>query len=177
MKRVHFLGALLVVLAVLAVVQAQSNISQPIPTQDQATSATGAAVPPKAGYVGANGSGNLTGVTVCDNWKAINITANTQIITGAASKQTYICSMNLIVSAADNVALVEGTGTTCGTGTAGMAGGSTAAAGWNFAANGGLAQGTGLGAIAVTATTGDNVCLLVSGSAQVSWVIGWTQHP
>jgi hypothetical protein len=59
----------------------------------------------------------------------ISITANTQIISGTSAKQTYICSINLIVGAADNVALVEGTGTTCGTGIAGIAGGATATGG------------------------------------------------
>jgi hypothetical protein len=105
----------------------------------------------------------------------INVTANMQIISGVSGKQTYVCSINLISSAADNVALVEGTGTTCGTGTAGVAGGATAAAGWNFAANGGLALGNGLGIVARTATAADNVCLLVSGSAQVSGTIVWAQ--
>ena len=105
----------------------------------------------------------------------INVTANTQIISGASGKQTYICSINLISSAADNVALVEGTGSTCGTSTAGMAGGSTAATGWNFAANGGLTLGSGIGIVARTATAADNVCLLVSDGGQVSGAIVWAQ--
>ncbi len=105
----------------------------------------------------------------------ISVTANTQIIPGASGKQTYICHLNLIVSAADNVALVEGTGTICGTGTAGIAGGTSAGTGWNFAANGGLTMGAGNGAIARTATAADNVCLLVSGGAQVSGSIVWAQ--
>jgi hypothetical protein len=105
----------------------------------------------------------------------INTTANTQIVPGASGKQTYICHLNLIVGAADNVALVEGTGTTCGTGTAGIAGGISAGTGWNFAANGGLTMGAGNGSIARTATAADNVCLLVSSGAQVSGNIVWTQ--
>lgn len=105
----------------------------------------------------------------------INITASTQIIAGVSSKQIYVCSLNLVAGAGDNVALVEGTGTTCATGTAGIAGGATAATGWNFAANGGLALGNGLGIIARTATAANNVCLLVSSSGQVSGNIVWTQ--
>jgi len=105
----------------------------------------------------------------------INITASTQIITGVSSKQVYVCSLNLVAGIGDNVALVEGMGTTCGTSTAGIAGGATAATGWNFAANGGLALGNGLGIIARTATAADNVCLLVSGSGQVSGNIVWAQ--
>jgi len=96
-------------------------------------------------------------------------------ISVTASTQIYVCSLNLIAGVADNVALVEGTGTTCGTGTAGIAGGSTAATGWNFAANGGLTLGNGIGIIARTATAADNVCLLVSGSGQVSGNIVWAQ--
>ena len=106
---------------------------------------------------------------------AISITANTQIITGTSAKQTYLCSVNLIAGAADNIALVEGTGTTCGSSTAGMAGGPTPATGWNLAGNGGLAFGNGQGVIARTAIAADNVCLLVSGSSQVSGSIVWAQ--
>jgi hypothetical protein len=107
-------------------------------------------------------------------WEAIpteanvNLTATGQIITGTSSKQTYICSLSLVVNGADNIALVEGTGTNCGTSTAGMAGGTTAATGWNFAANGGLAHGAGIGPVYRTATAADNVCILASGSSQIS---------
>lgn len=105
----------------------------------------------------------------------ISLTANTQIITGTASKQTYICSINIVVAAATNVAIVEGTGSTCGTGTAGMAGGSTAATGWNFAANGGLTLGNGDSWVIKTATAADNVCILVSAANQVSGSIKYVQ--
>lgn len=105
----------------------------------------------------------------------ISLTTNTQIITGTASKQTYICSINIVVAAATNVAIVEGTGSTCGTGTAGMAGGSTAATGWNFAANGGLTLGNGDSWVIKTATAADNVCILVSAANQVSGSIKYVQ--
>ena len=52
----------------------------------------------------------------------INLTASGQVITGTASKTTYICSIDIVTATAQNIALVEGTVTTCGTGTAGMAG-------------------------------------------------------
>jgi len=98
----------------------------------------------------------------------ISLTGSGQLITGTAGKLTYICSMNLISATAQNIALVEGTGSTCGTNTAGMAGGSTAATGWNFAANGGFVNGGGGFWVFKTATPGDNVCLLLSGSGQTS---------
>jgi hypothetical protein len=98
----------------------------------------------------------------------IGITANTKILTGVSAKKWYVCSINLVVGAATNVALVEGTGSTCGSSTAGMAGGATAATGWNFAANGGLTQGSGTGTLTVTATAADDVCIFVSAANQTS---------
>src|SRR5215831_19354899 len=65
----------------------------------------------------------------------INLTASGQIAAGVANKYTYICSVHLVTATAQNIALVEGTGSTCGTSTAGMAGGATAATGWNLAVN------------------------------------------
>ena len=77
------------------------------------------------------------------SYASINQTANTQLVAGTASKKIYICSIHVVVAAATNVALVEGTGTVCATGTAGVSGfgGATAATGWNFVANGGIASG------------------------------------
>jgi hypothetical protein len=145
-------------------------------TTDSGTSSTGSAVPSKAGYAGGNGSGNLTGITVCDNWTAISQTAGAQIITGTSAKKTYICAINLVTATAQNIALVGGTGTVCATSTHAIAGGTTAATGWNLAANGGLAQGSGVGVIAQAATAADNVCILQSGSGQLSGSIAWTQY-
>lgn len=114
--------------------------------------------------------------TAAKTYKPVSITANTQIVTGASGKQTYICSVNLgPIPAATNVALVEGSGTTCATSTLGMAGGNTAATGWNFAANGGIAHGDGSSSVAGTATLANNVCLFVSAANQVSGVITWVQ--
>jgi len=132
--------------------------------------------------LGINGSGQITitagcaGATVGNTTSTpISITASGQIITGTSGKQTYVCSINLITSTADNIALVEGTGSACATSVAGMAGGATAATGWNLASNGGLTLGNGQGIVARTATLADNVCLLVSSAAQVSGSIVWAQ--
>lgn len=139
-------------------------------------SATGSTVPSAARYVGGNGSGNLTGVTVCDNWTAISQTSGTQIVTGVSAKKTYICSINLVTATAQNIALVGGTGTVCATTTHAIAGGTTAATGWNLPANGGLAQGSGVGVIMQAGTAADNVCILQSASGQISGAISWTQY-
>jgi hypothetical protein len=109
------------------------------------------------------------------SYLSINQTGNTQLTTGTASKKIYICSIHVVVAAATNVALVEGTGTTCGTSTAGVGGfgGATAATGWNFAANGGIALGNGDAAVGAEGTAADNLCLFNSGSGQVSGGISY----
>lgn len=106
----------------------------------------------------------------------INLTASGQLITGTSGKQTYVCSMDIITASAQNIALVEGTGTVCATGIAGMAGGTTAATGWNFAANGGLVKGVGSNWVFKTATAADNVCLLLSGTGQTSGSVQYVQQ-
>lgn len=102
-------------------------------------------------------------------------TTGTTIVTGVASKKTYICSINIVAGAAVNVALVEGTTATCATGITGMAGGATAATGWNLAANGGLTLGNGQGLVFKTATAADNVCLLASAASQLSGSLTYAQ--
>jgi hypothetical protein len=149
-------------------------------TTDSATSATGAAPPAKAAFVGFIGSGAtggfLTGAPVGDTYKNVNISTatTTLLVTGVAGRQVRINAMHLITAAANNVALIEGTGATCGTGTAGMAGGTTAASGYNLAANGGLAFGSGLGAVMQTATAGDSVCVVTSAATQLSGGLEYT---
>jgi hypothetical protein len=109
-------------------------------------------------------------LTQAHTYTPINIStaANTKIVPGTAAKKTYICHMFLFGAAADNVGIVEGTGTNCATGTAGVIGGATAAAGINLVANQGFVIGTGQGAIAATATAADDFCLITSAGAQVS---------
>ena len=106
----------------------------------------------------------------------VNLAAGGQVIAGKAGKQTYICHISIVSATAQNIALVEGTGATCGTGTAGMAGGATAATGWNLAVNQFVTQGDGGWQINATATAGDNVCLLLSGTGQTSGVIQYVQY-
>lgn len=106
----------------------------------------------------------------------ISLVASGQIITGTSAKKTYICSLNLVTATAQNIALVEGTGTVCATGIAAMAGGTTAATGWNFAANGGLAIGNGRGTVfQADNANADNVCLLLSSTGQTSGVVMYVQ--
>jgi hypothetical protein len=111
---------------------------------------------------------------------SINLTASGQVITGAASKKTYICSIDIVSATAQNIALVEGTGSTCATNIFGLAGGTTAATGWNLSANGGLTKGAGSGTVyspsADTNGTAANVCLLLSSTGQTSGQITYVQN-
>jgi hypothetical protein len=144
-------------------------------TTDSADGNTASAVPAKAGYIGGSDGANLVGMYLdpCKRGPktrfTINLAASGQIITGAASKKTYICDFDIVTATAQNIALVEGTGSVCATGIAGMAGGSTAATGWNFAANGGLVKGNGDAAVySADSAAADNVCLLLSSTGQSS---------
>jgi hypothetical protein len=99
------------------------------------------------------------------------------IITHSGTKSTYICHLDIVVSGADNVALIEGNTSLCGTGTYGLAGGITAATGWNFAANSGIAIGNGAGTvISADHAAGDDVCLLPSSTAQISGSVRYVQQ-
>lgn len=111
------------------------------------------------------------------NVALINTTANAKLITGQGGLKVYVCSINIVEGAATNVAIVEGTGSTCGSNTAGMFGGATAATGWNFAANGGIAMGNGLGTLSFTATAADDVCIFVSAANQSSGSISYVLAP
>ncbi|UOF78508.1 glycoprotein repeat domain-containing protein [Caudoviricetes sp.] len=141
--------------------------------------ATGAAPPARADFVGGLTSGAtggfVTGFTVADSFVNVNVSTatTTLLITGVTGRHVRISSLSLVTAAANNVALISGTGATCGTGTAGMNGGTTAASGWNFAANGGITQGSGLGTINQTVATGDSVCIVTSAATQLSGRIAY----
>lgn len=98
----------------------------------------------------------------------ISLTAGATLITGTSAKKTYLCAVQLTTATAQNIAIVEGTGTVCATSTLGLMGGATAGTGWNFAANGGLTFGNGGAALAATTVNANNICLLTSSSGQIS---------
>lgn len=109
---------------------------------------------------------------------SITTATTTRIVAPSASNKTYICSLFLTSAAADNVGIVEGTGGTCGTGTAGVIGGATATNGPNFAANGGvMLQAGGKTAVAYTAGTNVDLCLITSAATPLAGVIKYVQAP
>lgn len=102
----------------------------------------------------------------------VNQTAGTQLITGSTDARIFLCQVTLVSATAQNIALVYGTGTVCATGTGGLMGGPTAATGFNLAANDRVTIGTGIAAVAWTTAAAQNVCLLQSGSGQISGRLG-----
>ena len=93
------------------------------------------------------------------------------LIAGVANKKIYICK-GFLWSPTGNVALVEGTGTNCATAvSAGLLGGTTAATGQVFSTNSGFVLPADALPWAVTATAGDNVCLITSGSGPASGIL------
>lgn len=103
---------------------------------------------------------------------AINVsTATTTELTpslAGASTNYYVCSLNLVTAAANNVALTDDDTDNCASVTSGLAGGTTAASGWNFAANGGLTIGNGDSAVFKTAGANRVLCLVTSAATQLS---------
>jgi hypothetical protein len=88
----------------------------------------------------------------------------------------YICFVFLVSATAQNVSLVNGTGTVCATGTNGMLGGTTAATGQNLAANEGFVLGVGFYPITQTSTTAQHMCLLQSSTGQISGIIRYADQ-
>jgi hypothetical protein len=108
-------------------------------------------------------------------YNVVNIsTATTTEITGSlagASNHYYICAINLVTDAANDVALVDDDSDGCGTVTSGLAGGTTAASGWNFGAAGGLTMGNGGSSVLRTGGTNRVLCLVTSAATQLSGTI------
>lgn len=107
---------------------------------------------------------------ICDSSINFSQTANAQLVTAAAGQKVYICGIVLVSATAQSVSLVEGTGTTCATGIAGLIGGSSAS--MALSANGGFSSVSGSPWIS-TKTAGDELCLLQSGTGNVSGTISY----
>ena len=158
---------------------AANSISVTPDTDNDAVGAAGAAPPGEYVAIGGVTSGAtggfLGGIPVCDTFARVNVSTatTTLIVTGVSGRHVRICSLSLVTAAANIVTLISGTGATCGTGTTGMAGG-TGTAGYSFAANGGIAFGSGVGAINQTTATGDSVCAVTSAATQLSGSVGYT---
>jgi hypothetical protein len=108
----------------------------------------------------------------------INITATTQMIPGVLNNYIWVCGIQIVPGAADNVALIEGQGALCATSQSlGMAGGTTAATGWNLAINENMTMGSGEATVFKSTFLSNNVCLVVSAASQLSGAIEYVIAP
>jgi hypothetical protein len=98
---------------------------------------------------------------------AISQTASAVLLT-AQPGRVVICGLKVVAADAENLSLVEGTGSTCATGTSALDGGTTAATGPNLAAGGGWVEGFTGYTIAPQKTINNDICLLQSGSGRVA---------
>jgi len=108
---------------------------------------------------------------------SITSATTTRIVAPSASNRTYVCYLYLQTGAANNIAVVEGTGGTCGTGTAGVVGGTTAANGLNNAANSGQQIQNGGATAVATAGTNVDLCLITSSIGPLAGHIRYVQAP
>lgn len=137
---------------------------------DAATSATGSAVPAKASYIGANGSGNLTGLIQADGSVKIDVSTatTTQLVALSSGKKIYITHWDVISAGVGNIKLVYGTGAACGTGTTDLTGY------YNLAGQAGISAGGGLGPVLVVPAS-NALCATTSAAVQMSGAVSYTQ--
>lgn len=158
----------------LAAIQASSattatNSALPLPAQSNFTTNIG-----NVAITDANA--NVALVDPCQSgaktYTPINIitAANTKIVAGTASKKTYICGLFLYPGAADNIAIIEGSGTNCGTSPLGLIGGNTAATGIIATAQAGFVLPTTGYAHAASTVNANDFCLITSAGVQLSGV-------
>ncbi len=170
MRRIHYLGALLIMVSVLAVIQAQ-NVSSPLPTQDASTGATGSAVPAKATFIGERQSTGLAGHIGCDKSAFVNITTatTTQIVALVSGQTIQVCSFDISGGGtAQTVIFKSGTGASCGTGTASLSGT------YGLAINGSIARGNGEGVL-FNAGSGNALCATTSAASTTAINVTYAQ--
>ena len=113
---------------------------------------------------------------VCTGVINVTQTATTDVHT--FTSYGYICSIVLISATAQNIGVDEGTGTTCetsGTALIGVSSTSAATPTMAVAANGGFSAVAALPWLKLQATA-DHLCILQSGSGNVSGVITYADH-
>jgi len=107
----------------------------------------------------------------CSSGTKINVamseTAPAIIVPGMGTSRIYVCFLFLASAGAQNISLVEGSGTVCVTNQAVLIGG-PGGTGPPTQASGSWALGSGAATITFTATPGDDVCLLQSLSGLVA---------
>ncbi len=152
-----------------AVVATQTTAAN-LNVRDDSNGATGAAVPARAIYIAGNGTGNLTGLRLCDTSVAINTAAagSTQLVALTAGQTIYVCGYNFMAAGAVNVDLRYGTGTNCATAPVSLTGP------YNLVAQTGVSYGNGAGVVVQTAAA-NALCVNLSAAVQVSGVVSYTK--
>jgi hypothetical protein len=111
----------------------------------------------------------------CTSQIAISQTASTDLKT--FTNNGYICFVKLISATAQNVSLVQGTGTTCATSTVALDGATTAANGSALAANAGWVAAIPSGSYLKTTTTAQHLCLLQDGTGRIAGFLLYLDAP
>ena len=148
----------------------QVNVSSPVGTKDQASSATGSAAPGAAVFLGANSSGNLAGVVGCDSSALLTVSTatTTQIVALVAAKSIYVCGFVINGAGATTAKLVYGAGVNCATGQVSLTPAFTLATGSNVIYGGGLGY--------VTKTIAANaLCVTNSAAIAANVLVSYTQ--
>jgi len=90
----------------------------------------------------------------------------------------YICSINVITTAANNVNLVDDNTDGCGSVTASLiSSGLAAGDGWGFGANGGIALGSGAAGVLKSVTSNSVLCFVSSASTELHGTIAAVPAP
>lgn len=132
--------------------------------------ATGSAVPANAHYMGANSSGNLTGIIQADASAKVSISTNTitQIVALSSGKKIYVTNFNLHSAGTTTSKFVYGTGSNCGTGTTDLTDL------YDFTASDGIVSGGGLGPVLVVPAS-NALCVSNSAAVHVGGSLAYTQ--
>lgn len=112
---------------------------------------------------------------------AIDVSSATTVevaaTSGDATNKVYVCSINLVASAADVVSILEDDTATCSSPSGAIIGSTTAAHGWSFAANGGIALGNGAGTVMKTSAVSRSLCLVTTTTAQLTGSVMYALSP
>lgn len=113
------------------------------------------------------------------------ITATTSLVkviaTGVSAKKIYVCAIDLVTTAANNVAVFEATtATTCATAAVAVKGAgtsvATAANGYSFPANGGISLGNGGYTMFQTSVNANDLCIGTSAATPLTGGILYTTN-
>lgn len=159
-------GAIILALLLIPGVARAQSVSPAPPLTPKAASTAPALTDPSV-VVAQSPNAN----PVCTGVIAVNQTTSTDLKT--FTNFGYICSIVLVSATAQNVSLVEGTGSVCATSIAALIGGTTAS--MALAANGGFSAVADRPWLQML-TTAHHLCLIQSSTGNVSGIITFQDH-